>query len=175
MLRFLKNFFALMLLFALCGYATWQKMEILAIISMFSVLALLFKRRTLTMLNLTIELLKSAKQAKFGNLELQLDKKLQDISTLLVKRAAWIQILLSQLSSDEIGLLLNTSKAKKLVITSDRMREQLRILRNRGLILHDKPAISNSTQAWLSDLGKELVSALLESSMTFDGQRENSK
>ncbi len=136
-------------------------MQLLAIISLIMLLAILFKYQTKRIINIGLELLSSTKQAKIGKLELQIDKKLEDLSDRIVKQAGWVQILLSQLESDGVGLLLAISKVDKFTATNA-LKEKLRSLRSRGLIQHNKATMADSTEVWLTKLGNDFVKILIE-------------
>ena len=158
----LKNSFAIALLGVLCAYAIYQELEFLSIAMIFAILALIYKNQTQRVLDMVIDLLSGTKQAKFGDLEIHMDKKLQDFSELAVQKAVWVQILLSQLSSKHMGLLFTIYKEDKYTPTNA-LKNELRDLRARGLLHHDAPTMNESTQVWLTDLGKELAKTMLES------------
>ena len=158
----LKDALAIGLLGTLCAYAAWQKLEILSIVTMLALVGIIYKGVTAKALNLAFDLLSSTRQAKFGDLEVSIDQKLQDFSELAARKATWMQILLSQLSSEHIGLLFTIHKAGK-YSPPKALKEKLSDLRSRGLLQHNATTLTESTQVWLTDLGEELAEALLES------------
>ena len=134
-------------------------MQILAIVSLIFALAILFKNQTKQILYICLGLLSSASKAKIGNLEVQISKELEDISKRMVKQAAWIQILLSEMTKDEMGLLLQISKVNRYSAT-DALKTKLRSLRAKGLIQHDMSTMAESKNVWLTELGHELAKAI---------------
>ncbi len=125
-------------------------------------MAILFKYQTIRVIEILIELLRSTKHAKLGKLEVQIDQKLEDISKRIVRQAGWVQILLSQLTSDEVGLLLAISKTDKFS-AKNALKDKLRILRANGLLQHNKQTMSDAEEVWLTDLGKDFVKILIDS------------
>lgn len=72
-------------------------MQILAIFSMLAILGVLYKKRMRDVMDIGFDLLRSMKQAKLGDLEFQIEKRIKDFSDLAVQKATWVPILLSQL------------------------------------------------------------------------------
>ena len=136
-------------------------MQSLAVISLITALAILFKYQTRRVLEVGLDLLSSTRQAKLGKLEIEIDKKLEDVSGRIARQAAWVQILLSQLTDDEVGLLLAMSKTERFA-AADALKGKLRSLRARGLIQHDMPKMADSKEVWLTELGQDFVKVLLK-------------
>ena len=136
-------------------------MQTLAIISLISALAILFKLQTKQVIEIGLDLIRNTRQAKLGKLEVQVDKTLEDISERIDRQSGWVQILLSQLTSDEVGILLAMSKTDKFPVKDD-LKKKLRSLRNRGLIEHDEPKMRDSREVYLTKLGEEFVKILVE-------------
>ena len=143
----------------LCAYAAWKQMQILAIFSLIAALATLFIRKTKQIFEICLELLRYTTTAKLGKLEVKISKELEGISQKVVEKAAWVQILLSRMSNEEVGLLLAISKVEKYPATGG-LKDKFRSLRAKGLIQHDKPSMHESSEVWLSELGKEFAEAL---------------
>jgi hypothetical protein len=144
---------------AVCIYAAWKQMQMLATVSLIAALATLFKNQTKQVLDICFEMMKSTTTAKLGKLEFQISKELENISKSVAERVAWVHILLSKMSNEEIGLLLAISKVEKYPAT-EALKNNLRSLRAKGLIQHDKSSMSKSSEVWLSELGKEFAEVL---------------
>ena len=157
----IKKAFAILLCISLGAYATFKQMQLLAVISLIATLAILYKYQTQKIINIILDLLSSTRQAKLGKMEVQIDKKIEDISDRIAKQVGWVQILLSQLTGDEIGLLLAISKTNNFSATNA-LKEKLRKLRSRGLIQHNMPTMTDSDTVWLTEVGKDFVKILIE-------------
>jgi len=144
---------------ALCAYSAWKQMQLLSIASLIAALLILFKHQTKQIFDIGLELLGSTTNAKLGKLEVKISKELEDLSDKIVEKTAWVQILLSKMSNDEFGLLLSISKSEKHLAT-EALKTNLRSLRSKGLIHHDKPTMAESTEVWLTELGKKFVDTL---------------
>lgn len=134
-------------------------MQLLSIVSLFSALSILFKHHTKRIYEIGLDLLSNTTNAKLGKLEVIMSKELENLSNKVVEKAAWIQILLSKMTNDEFGLLLSISKVDGFQAT-EALKPNLRLLRSKGLIHHDQPTMANSSEVWISELGKEFVLAL---------------
>jgi hypothetical protein len=75
----------------------------------------------------------------------------------------WVQTMYSELAPDDIALILLFYERREKQKRSSFHIDKLRQLRNRGLLLYDQGTLASSNEVWLSDLGKELAKALLES------------
>ena len=133
-----KRFAIIAVLCLLAGCAVWQKLQIMAITSMLAVLGLAYRDYTRQIFDVGLKLLRGTTQAKFGSLELTLTELTDKVEK--VEKATWVSIMLSQLSAEEVGLLVDVSKTKK-YSPPDAVKSQLRKLRAKGLIKHDKPLL----------------------------------
>lgn len=136
-------------------------MQVLAVISLVATLAILFEYQARRILEIGLNLFENTRQAKLGRLKIQIDKRIEDISERIVRQSAWVQILLSQLTNDEVGLLLAIAKTERFAAT-DALKNTLRSLRARGLIQHDMPTMADSKEVWLTGIGQDFVRVLLE-------------
>jgi hypothetical protein len=75
------------------GYATYSGEHLLAIVSLLTVIALFYKQESRRIVQEMMALVRNTKQTKLGELALEIDKKLIDLSQL--SRIGWMQILLS--------------------------------------------------------------------------------
>ena len=160
LINFLKKTLAFLICIALCAYSAWKQMQLLTVVSLLAILAIIFMEQTKRVLKIILDLLSSTKVAKLGKLEVQIAKELEDISERVAGQTAWVQILLSHLTKDEIGLLLAISKVKRFTITNA-LKDRLRSLRGQGLIQHDKSTMKASTKVWLTELGHDFVKIVL--------------
>jgi hypothetical protein len=157
----MKTVLAVLFLILLIGYATWQKLQFLSLVALIALMSVLYQKHARRVLDLFLELLSNAKQAKYGALEIQIDKRLKDFSDLAVKKSVGVQILLSQLDSQHVSLLLAIGKVGHYA-PPDPARAKLRDLRNRGLLYHNSSSLGASTEVWLTPLGEELAAILME-------------
>ena len=139
----------------------WKGMQIVAIVALVIAIGILYKSRTRQVFEFLIEILSRTRQAKLGSFEIEISKELQDISKRLIKKAAWVQVILPELSSDDIGVLLSLSNEERNQ-ANEALKGQLRSLRKKGLIAHNKPTLAESSEVWLTELGRDLVSVILE-------------
>ena len=160
----IKRIAALAILLVLGAYSIYSGMQTMAVGCMCLFIALMYKEKSKKVFDTVVELLATTKQAKWGNLEVILEKKLDAIgatSGSMARKVAWAQAILSTLTAKEIGLLLSISKVERFDAVVGIMGG-LRNLREVGLIQHNEPTMAGSTQVWLTDLGKELTEMLLE-------------
>jgi hypothetical protein len=124
-------------------------------------LCVLYKRQVSHAFTTALDLLKNTTEAKLGALEIRTEKRIADLASRLDRPPTWANAVLSQLSSEEVGLLLSVSKQPTYTPNSA-TKKHLRGLRDRGLIEHDKPTLEDSGVVWSTLLGKELAQVLLE-------------
>ena len=134
-------------------------MEFLAITTMVLLAAVIYKWRARRAMDIGYELLRKARTAKVGDFEFTIEQKLKDYSRLLGQQAEWIRIILSEMTTEQISLLLAIYRAER---HEARDKDALRALRARGLLHHNAPTMNASTEVWLSELGKEVASHLLQ-------------
>jgi hypothetical protein len=150
----MKRFAISAFLFCLAAYAVWQKLQILAVTCIIAVLALAYRDYTRQVFEVGLKLLRGTTRARLGSLELTLTEL-----TDKVEKATWVSIMLSQLSTEEVGLLVDVSKTKE-YSPPGAVKDQLRRLRAKGLIKHDKPLLADSTRVWLTEAGMQLARVL---------------
>jgi hypothetical protein len=158
-LHTLKDALAIIILVFICLLAILQKMEFLAIATMVLLAAVIYKWRARQAMDIGYELLRKARTAKVGDFEFTIEQKLKDYSRLLGQQAEWIRIILSEMTAKQISLLLAIYRAER---HEARDKDALRALRARGLLHHNAPTMGASTEVWLSELGKEVASHLLQ-------------
>lgn len=144
-----------------CGFALWKGMQAVAIVALMAALAIVFMHSGRRAFEAALDLFGGINRARLGKLELVISRQLESMSDRIVQRAAWAQIVLSQLRSEDVGLLLAISTVRRYPAT-EALKHQLRSLRARGLILHDKATLAESSEVWLSELGQEVASLLRE-------------
>src|SRR6516162_7693409 len=98
---FLASFGAI----ALCGYSAYKGLQVVAIFSMVVLLGIIYKRQALAIGSVLVDLVRATKQAKSGNLEVQIQSA-RDISESLVNSPEWFKILASAMNEQQIGLML---------------------------------------------------------------------
>jgi hypothetical protein len=161
-MRQLKNVFAGIVLLGLCGYSTWKGMQWVSILSIFLFLGVLYQGPANKLKELMLQLVKNTKQAKLGDFEVNIDEKISRLSKDVLNKSVLTQLLLTNLNSDHIGLLIlihKQGKMKPLAATKDKLRD----LRSKGLLAHDKETLGESELVWLTNLGSEVASLLLNS------------
>ena len=161
----LKNVFAIIVLLGLCGYATWQKLQVVAIFAIVLLIGVLYKNLARKAIDIIFSLTRNTKQAKFGQLEINIEKKLAEYSQSAITQFAWMNVILSRLSPEHIGLLLTIQREEKHNIINA-SKDKLRDLRSFGLLRHDSDSMEKSTEVWLTDLGNEIASTLTTKSLT---------
>ncbi len=166
----LRDGVAVVFLTIICFLAIFQKMEMLAITSMVFIGAVMFKERIVMFLTTSLELLGRAKIAKVGDLELTVEQNNKNYSELLTQQEEWVRVIISELTSEQIGTLIAIHKSGK---TNARDKNLLRILRGRGLLLHNAPSMAESTEVWLSELGNEIASRLTKKEDTIQNKVES--
>ena len=152
-----KIFFTGLVLLATLVYAAWKNMQTPAIFSLVLLICLIYRSHLLKVFDIVLSLLRKTKQAKIGNVEVNLsDSWKQSIADTIVTNKAWVKPMLSNLTAEEMNFLLLINKAGKFK-TSDAVKDTLRGLRAKGLLQHNNKTMANATEAWLTELGIELV------------------
>lgn len=164
----LKDALSVILLFIFCTFAVVQKMEILAILTLAGIGAVIYKHRVLMFFDVVVEFAQHANVAKVGDLELAVNKQKTDLSKLFELEIDWMRAVVSQLNSEHIGLLISVHKAGKYRPRQGE-KNNLRVLRSRGLLKQNAPTMLQSTTVWLSNLGSEIAEALITSSKKESG------
>lgn len=167
-----KTAFAVFVLLVVLGCSIWQKLQVVAAIALVGVLALTYRDRAVRVVDFIVELIGSTRQAKYGALEIQLERRLKDFSELAIRKSAGLQILLSNLDSEHLSLLLAISKAGHYKPPGP-AKKKLRDLRNRGLLFHDGASLGESEDVWLSPLGVQLAELLMESPVAAELGKES--
>jgi len=81
------------------------------------------------------------------------------------------QLLLSNLDSDHIGLLILIHKQGKFK-PKDAVKNKLRDLRSKGLLTHDKESMTQSEVVWLTELGTEVATILMNNEFNMPSEKE---
>jgi hypothetical protein len=158
-MHYLRHILAFGVAVGICGVAVWREMQILAIVALMAALAIVYKNQARLLFEETLVLLRRTKAAKFGNIEVQVNDKVVNITERLEERAKHLRVLLDGLDGDHIGWLLVVAKAGRYEPTNA-AKEKMRPLRNRGLLTHDGPTMAKTSHVWLTTLGEELVKVL---------------
>ena len=158
----LKKVLSSLILLALCVYATWKSMQTLAIVATFLFLSSLYTHQVKRLLEIFFVLVKQTKQAKFGNLEVNLkDNPLkQTVLDNLSIEKEWIRVIVSDLTPTHISLLLAINKVGRFQFNYQ-MINTLRDLRDKGLIQHNDVTIAGSNTVWLTEIGNEVVNIII--------------
>jgi hypothetical protein len=142
------------------SYATWQKLQIVAIVSIILLIGVLYKNLARKAIDIIFSLTKNTKQAKFGQLEINIEKKLAEYSKSAVTQSVWMNVILSKLDPEHLGLLLTIQKdGKHTAIKAS--KSKLRDLRALGLLRHNNETMEASTEVWLTELGNEIATTLI--------------
>jgi hypothetical protein len=136
-----------------CAFSLWQKLEWAAMCSMLLLCLVTFKDRTRHILELLQDFIASARMAKLGQFEIQVDRARVPVTS-------FREMMLADLSPSHLGLLMQISVEKNFRPTGAVMNK-LRELRNRGLISHDKETLADSSRAWLTTTGEVVANTLL--------------
>jgi|GEM_PF-6904477 len=157
-----KKILSSLVLLCLCAYSTWKNMQTLAIVAICLFLASLYTYHIKKLLDIFFILVKQTKQAKLGNLEVNLrdDPLKQAISENLGIDKAWAKAIISDLTPTHIGLLLAINKAGHFQC-SNQIKNTLRDLRAKGLLQHNAETIADSDTVWLTDIGNDLVNIIM--------------
>jgi hypothetical protein len=151
----------------ICGVAIWREMQILAIFAFLMSFLTVYRRHAKLVFDLGLSLLGRTTRAKLGDLELQIDDKVINLTERLERKAGDLRMLVDGLNGDHIGWLINIHKVGKYE-PSDAIKEKLRPLRNRGLLVHDSNSMHEAKYVWLTALGEELATVLLTTSPELD-------
>lgn len=154
----MKNFFAGIILIALCAYAAYREMQTLAIVSIVLLIGMMYRKHVLKGLEIAFDIARSARQAKFGEFELEIGR--DDIENSIINhiypQSDWVKAIISELDSDHLGLILTIEKAGKYSHLGG-IKDKLRDLRSKGLLNHDKETMKDSREVWLTELGLEVA------------------
>jgi hypothetical protein len=160
-----KRGFAFVVCLVVCAAAIWQEMQFLGTAALLACLAILFKHSAMRVASIALDLLASAKEAKLGSFEIELSKRLDDVTKRLTGQPEWVTVLLGGLTSGDIGLLLALATVDRYPLTAA-LAPQFRRLRERGLIQHDNTSMASSNFVWLTDLGRNVVASLITTDLT---------
>ncbi len=154
-----KDIVAILIGLAICLLSIYQKMEILAIVSLIFAGAVIYKSRAQKVINLGFNIVQRARTAKVAGVEINVEEQAKDYSRLLDRQAEWIRTIVGDLTSEQIALLIAVYKAGRYPAVN---KDALRVLREKGLLFHNAPSMGESNEVWLSDIGKEIASNLLK-------------
>ncbi|RYU96046.1 hypothetical protein [Emticicia agri] len=159
----LKKPFLIVILLALCGYATYEKMQTLAIVAIILLILVLYIEVVKRFADLLFALASKTRQARIGEVEFNIHDPLKQaiIENIEIDKS-WAKAIFAELSSSHIGLLLAISKAGKFKCQNN-IKNTLRDLRAKGLLEHNKPSMTDSDTVWLTDFGTELVQIITTS------------
>lgn len=154
----LRDFVAVVVLFAICLLAIYQKMEILAVTAVILIGIVIYRNRVRSLLDIGFDILRRAQSAKIGDVEFTAERKAKATLDASAQHPEWVRMLLSDLTGEQVALLIAIFKEGKLGASD---KENLRILRTRGLLLHNQQTMAESTEVWLTPLGQEVAAQLL--------------
>ncbi|MDY6856813.1 MAG: hypothetical protein SWO11_19325 [Thermodesulfobacteriota bacterium] len=100
----LKRIAALAILFGLGAYSIYSGMQTMAVVCTCIFIALMYKEKSKKVFDTVVDLLATTKQAKWGKLEVILEKKLDSIgaaSGSMARKVAWAQAILSTLTAQK--------------------------------------------------------------------------
>ncbi len=132
-------------------------MQPLAVISLFFLLYVFFMKQGNKALIAAFSLIQQAKKAKFKGFEFELsDRNKQIILECIRSDNKWAKVIISDLNATHIALLLSIDKEGSLKC-SEQIKNNLRNLRDKGLLKYNRDTIKESDTVWLSELGNEIV------------------
>jgi hypothetical protein len=156
----LKNILTALILLAICSYATWKGMQTLSIVTIILFIGALNIKKVNMLFDLFFSLARHARQAKFGNLEVNIgDSFKQAVLDNLNPDKEWVKAIISDLTPTHLTILLAINKAGK-YHCSNHVKNSLRDLRAKGLIVHNKGTLEESDIVWLTEIGCELVNEI---------------
>lgn len=156
--RVLKRAAGLVFCLAICAAGIWRQMQALAIVALIGCLAILFETSARRLAEVCLRLLENARQAKFGDLEVHL-ATLPDVSKMFGDIPNWASVLLHGLTPSQLGLLIAVTQVAHYPVAPALLAD-MAVLRRRGLVQHDAPALSGSKVLSATPLAQELVGAL---------------
>jgi hypothetical protein len=158
--KFSHNVLKLLFVAATC-YAMYKELQAVAIAAMVGVLLTFGWRQIKLLRDALIPMVASAKRAKISGFEVELRDPTSEISKVLTTQPSWVRYVLSELQPKNLGVLFLLKDKGKYVFPGA-LRDSLTPLRNAGLVEHNAEALRDSNTAWLSPLGADLVSRLLD-------------
>ena len=138
-----------------CGYSLWQKMQWPATLSMVLVVAILYKRHSLRLVESFFSLIEGSRVSKLGQVEFQPDPERFGVTEMTVT-----EMMLADLTPRDVSVLMTVYYADRFHPRSDDVRQRLRKLRDKGWLEHDKRTLSESGEVWLTAAGKSVATAL---------------
>ncbi len=155
----LRDLTAIVVLFFICLLAIYQKMEVLAITTVILIGIVVYRRFVVRIIDIGVDKLQNSRIAKIGDFELTSDGKNQTIFVPNDRQPEWVRMTLSNLTAEQVALLVVMYKQGRI---SANDKSNLRVLRSRGLVMHNKKTMNESTEAWLTDLGKQIAVHLVD-------------
>jgi hypothetical protein len=98
----------------------------------------------------------SARMAKFGQFELQADRTPRDLSSMSLR-----EMMLTNLSPRDVGLLLKIYREKRWLLRGERDRQRVLELRDRGWLTHDQPHLGDSSEVRLTPDGLSILETVV--------------
>ena len=153
----LKTMLLWVALAAVCAASLWQKMEWTAIASIFFLCLVTYRHRTVQVLEWIENFLASARLAKLGQFEIQVDRAKVPVTS-------FREMMLADLSPSHLGLLVQI-RTETDFAPSGAIMNKLRELRSRGLLRHDKESLGDSRRVWLTPAGEAVADSLIQGTM----------
>jgi hypothetical protein len=155
-----RDVLPLMILSAVGAYAAWAKMQTLLIIVLVLILGLLYRPFVLQFTSLGTRFLTRVDVAKFKDLEIRAEKQIHSLDQVERAQVSIVQhLLLTEMDTQAVSLLVAIGHKGRAPFVGGTL-PTVRYLRDRGLVEHDGPTLTESTEVWLSPSGRELVDAL---------------
>jgi hypothetical protein len=155
----LRDWIAIIVLFSICLLAIYQIMEILAITTVILIGIVVYRNFVVGLLDVGVEKLQRSRTTKIGDIELTSDEKGQTTYIPNDRHPEWVRMTLSDITAEQVALLVVMYMQGKI---NARDKSNLRVLRSRGLIIHNKRTMRESSEAWLTDLGKQIATHLVD-------------
>lgn len=152
----LKGFGLFLVLLVAASYAVYRDEQAFAIVALLLMIGVSFKQFSAPLVARITEFARRVDYAKFRDLELRSAEQRAELTRLEGLQLTVLQdVVLRNLEPELCGVLANLTTHERAPIELAHI-QRLRELRNRGLITHDKPALSKSSEIWLTPLGKEV-------------------
>jgi hypothetical protein len=160
MMQHLKDAGIFLLLLAAAGYGIYRGEQIFATIALILLIAVSYKHLARPFISRVQTFVGRVDYAKFRDLELRTNEQAAQIVRLEGLQLTVLQeIVLRNLEPEQCSVLANLSSRDRTPTKGARI-ERLRELRDRGLVEHDRLHLGESTEVWLTPLGKEVAELL---------------
>lgn len=157
----IRDFVVIALLLTICLLAVYQKMEILAMTSILLLGTIVYRNPLRSFIDIIFKIVRHAQISKIGELQFTSEGSPRTNREAFTQHPEWCRMLLSGLSDEQLAILVAIFKEGKLRASD---KENLRSLRDRGLLSHNQQTLLESTEVWLTALGEKAAKQILGTS-----------